>query len=66
MEFLFSCFTQHLTRSLRSLPAIELNTRKEIPYLSAPMYYSIYLLLFRAQLYHSNASYNQVAWKVCR
>ena len=29
--------------------AIELNTQKEIPYLRAPMYYSLYFLLFRAQ-----------------
>ena len=33
MEFLFSCSTRHL--------AIELNARREIPYLRAPMYYSL-------------------------
>ena len=35
MEFLFSCSTRHL--------AIELNARREIPYLRAPMYYSLFI-----------------------
>ena len=38
MEFLFSCSTQYLTRSLRLL---ELNIRTEIPYLRTPMFYSL-------------------------
>ena len=39
MEFLFSCSTRHL--------AIELNARREIPYLRAPMYYSLYLIIIK-------------------
>ena len=44
MEFLFSCSTRHLTRSLRSLVSSELNTRREIPYPRAPMYCSLSII----------------------
>ena len=37
MEFLFSCSIRYLTRS-----RIALNTRREIPYLRAPMYYCLH------------------------
>ena len=42
MEFLFSCSTRHLTYSLYSLVSYKVNTRREILYLRAPMYYSLF------------------------
>ena len=37
MEFIFLC-----SHSISHLFDIDVNTRREIPYLSAPMYYSLY------------------------
>ena len=37
MKFLFSCSTQHLTS--------EVNTRREIRYPRAPIYYSLYVVM---------------------
>ena len=45
MEFLFSCSTRiSLVRCAHSW-AIELNNQREIPYLRAPMYYSLFIEL---------------------
>ena len=43
MKFLFSCSTRHLTHSLCSLVSYRGKTRREIPYLRAPMYYSLFI-----------------------
>ena len=39
VKFLFSCSNRHLTRALRSL----VNTQREILYLRALMYYSLFI-----------------------
>ena len=48
IEFLFSCSTRHLTYSLYSLVSYKVNTRREILYLHAPMYYSLFICFFTA------------------
>ena len=55
LEFLFSCSTRHLTRCAHSW-AMELNTWRAIPYLRAPMYYSLYLSNLRF-------IYNYILWR---
>ena len=46
MEFLFECSTRYLTseRSERVIYRIEHETKREIPYLQATMYYCVYYI----------------------